>query len=140
MKAGDKTIKCVVQGMPGPGGSIKIQSPILKTIGFSDTLAKAGPQTYIVNCDAAPDSVLDLAYHRFSVPDSVAVYIDTITMDVLHHKKDTLVPVNDSVSLGLRSSSSLDSAAIFFKDANAVAWQSVSKSASVQRTIKSAIQ
>jgi hypothetical protein len=125
MKPGDKTIKWFAKGTPGPGGSIKVQSPIVKSIGFSDSLIKAGPGVYIVNVDATPDSVVDLAYHRFSVPDSAVVFIDTVTLDVLHRHKDTLVPVNGLVNLAIWAADSLDSAAVFFKDADAAAWQSV---------------
>jgi hypothetical protein len=122
MKAGDKTVKWVISGPEGITGKIKIQSPILKTIALTDTLARAGSGAYIIAVDATQDSLVDCSYHRFVVADTAAVHIDTVRMDVLHRKKDTLNLDNGTVSLEIHSSDTLDSARVFFKNAQSVSW------------------
>ncbi|MBN2037420.1 MAG: carboxypeptidase regulatory-like domain-containing protein [Chitinispirillaceae bacterium] len=124
MKAGDKTIKWSAQGPDGLTGKIKIQSPIIKTINFTDTLAKAGPGAYIIEADANQDTIVDLSYHRFVVPDTVPLHIDTISLNVFHRRQDTMRLDNETITLEIRSADSLDSARIFYKDATASAWLS----------------
>jgi hypothetical protein len=122
MKAGDKTISWAIIGPSGVTGKVKIQSPILKTISFTDTLAKAGAGTYTVVVDAESDSLVDCSYHRFVVTDMVSRYIDTVRLNVLHTALDTLRLVNEKATFEIHSDDSLDSARIYYKDAEGATW------------------
>ncbi|HEX3020623.1 MAG TPA: carboxypeptidase-like regulatory domain-containing protein [Chitinispirillaceae bacterium] len=98
-------------------GSVKLLTPLQKTISTNDSLMNAGPGYYLVNVDAKNDSFIDLASHQFYVGDDAVEYIDTVSMNVIHSRKDTIIPVNGNVVLQLHSSVFLDSATIFYKDA-----------------------
>ena len=133
MKPGDKTIKWVVRSAAPLSGQVKVQSPMVKTIALGDSLSKAGAGTYIVAIDAAADSVIDLSYHTFTVPESATAYVDTVALSVLHRGADTLFPALGMVSLVLRSTDTLDSATLYYKDVNASGWLSASKPARALR-------
>jgi hypothetical protein len=122
MKAGDKTVKWVILGPGGITGKVKIQSPILKTIAFTDTLAKAGSGAYIIAVDAVQDSLVDCSYHRFIVADTVSVHIDTVLMNVIHRNMSTMQLDNETVALEVHSSDTLDSARVFYKNAQSASW------------------
>jgi hypothetical protein len=128
MKPGDKTVKWAVRGTGLIAGQIKILSPMVKTITIGDSLARAGAGGYIVTVDAAADTLIDLAFHRFAVPDGATLFTDTVALNVSRRKTDTLFPSLDgTVSLTVSSADALDSAALYFKDAAGSAWQSQRK-------------
>lgn len=125
LKPGDKTVVWQATGQTTLSASIKIQSPLVKTLPLRDSLLKTGSGIYIVSIDAAPDSVIDLSYHRFTVADSEAVHTDTVDMSVVHRVADTLRPDQGRVSLEIRSGSRLDSVALYYKDAVAALFASL---------------
>jgi hypothetical protein len=122
MKAGDKTVKWVISGPERITGKIKIQSPILKTIAFDDSLVKTGPGAYIIAVDAARDSLVDCSYHRFIVADTVSVHSDTVPMNVIQGNRDTMHLDKETVALEVHSSDSLDSARLFYRNALSASW------------------
>jgi hypothetical protein len=122
MKAGDKTIKWVILGADGITGKVKIQSPIVKTIAFTDTLARAGSGAYIVAVDAEQDSLVDCSYHRFIVADTISLHVDTVRMNVVHRKIETMQLDNENVSLEVHSADTLDSARLYYKNAQSASW------------------
>lgn len=116
MKPGSKKIKWFV--VPGDfNGVVKVQSPLHKTISVRDSLLNAGSGYYVINIDAKSDSFVDLAFHQFNVNDETTTYTDTVAMNVIHSRKDTVTPIDGKVTLSLRSSAIMDSAVIFYKDA-----------------------
>ena len=117
MKPGNKTIKWSIAGIENFSGSIKIKSPLQKTLPVSDSLSMSGPGIYVVTVDAAADSLIDLEYHRFNVLDSEMVHVDTVLMDVIHRNSGILTPVNGRVTLKLSSVNVLDSVVLYYKDA-----------------------
>ncbi|MFP4012671.1 MAG: carboxypeptidase-like regulatory domain-containing protein [Chitinispirillaceae bacterium] len=111
---GTRTVKWQIDGYSG-SGSVKIQSPVVKTISFTDSLTGAGSGTYIIEADAEADSLVDLSYRRFTVQDTELVHTEDISFDVVHLSPDTLSPSSGKVQLTLRSSSELDSAALHYR-------------------------
>ncbi|MBN1758832.1 MAG: carboxypeptidase regulatory-like domain-containing protein [Chitinispirillaceae bacterium] len=125
MKPGDKAIKWYVNSTDDElDVSIKIQSPLVKTISADDSLVKTGPGLYVLSVDADDDSILDLSYHRFTVADSEVTHIDTVAMLVYHTSADSIEPEHGLVTLSITSEVELDSAAIFYKDAVATTYLS----------------
>ena len=122
LKPGTKTIKWFVAGEGAFSGSVKIQSPIQKTLSHSDSLTKSGAGAYVVTADAKDNSIIDLAMHRFFVADSETVHIDTLQMDVKHNAPDTLTPVKGTVRLELSSGEDLDSVILYYRDFNSSAY------------------
>lgn len=118
LKPGSKTIKWFVAGSGSFNGSVKIQSPIQKTLSHSDSLTKSGSGAYVVTADAKDNSIIDLASHRFFVADSETVHIDTLQMDVKHKATDTLSLVKGTVRLELISAKDLDSVILYYRDFN----------------------
>ncbi len=123
MKPGSKKIKWFVTPV-GIYGSVKIQSPLHKTISVRDSLLNAGSGYYVINVDAKSDSIVDLAFHQFYVDDEITVYTDTAVMNVIHNREDTVTPVDGNVTFSLRSSVTMDSAVIFYKDAMGSSYRS----------------
>lgn len=126
LKPGSKKVKWNISPAAF-NGSIKIQTPLQKTIPAGDSLINAGSGYYVINIDAKSDSLLDLAFHQFNMSEDAVEYTDTVAMNVIHSRKDTLNPVNGKVNLLLRSSSILDSAAVFYKDAMGSSYRSLLK-------------
>jgi len=124
MKPGSKKIKWFVTPEKF-NGVVKVQSPMLKTISVQDSLLNAGSGHYVINIDAKSDSFVDLAYHKFIVNDEFTAYTDTVAMNVIHSRKDTVTPVEGKVTLSLRSAVTMDSAVIFYKDAMGSNYRSV---------------
>jgi hypothetical protein len=116
MVPGSKLIKWNVLNDTLFTGTIKLQSPLVKSIAIKDSLPNAGHGVYVMGCDAKQSEIIDLSYHRFSVPENATVFPDTFQMDLRHSAKDTLVPVNGKVSITLRALSLLDSVYLYYKD------------------------
>ena len=117
LKPGDKTVRWNIHGGVGDSLIIKIQSPLIRTVRADDSLTGAGSGLYLVSVDAKPDSIIDISYHRFTVADMEVTHVDTVSLDVVSPLHDSLLPHDGKVTLTLRSSVPLDSAAIFYKDA-----------------------
>jgi hypothetical protein len=134
MKPGSKKIKWFITS-GGFNGSVKVQSPLQKTISVMDSLLNAGSGNYVINIDAKSDSFVDLAFHQFYVDDEVTEYTDTIAMNVFHYRKDTVTLEDGKVIFSLRSSEIMDSAVIFYKDAMGSSYRSeyINKSDSVYK-------
>ena len=124
MKPGDKLIRWHVTGIENAEASIKLQSPLVKTLAAADSLVNAGPGLYILSVDARSDTILDLAYHRFTVADSEITHTDTVDLRVRRTPVDTLEPDHGKVSLTLYSGFLLDSAVLYYKDAVATTFLS----------------
>lgn len=122
MKAGDKTITWKTISVPGFSGSVKIVSPLVKTMATTDSLKKAGPGLYVMAIDAAADSLIDLSYHSLTVLDTEVVHDDTIYMGLIHKAADTLTPVKGKIILSLRAYKELDSVELYVKDAIATTY------------------
>jgi hypothetical protein len=123
LKPGDKTVAWFVSGGDADKATIKIQSPLVKTFSAEDSLKKTGPGLYILSVDMKSDSLIDLAYHRFTVADSEVTHIDTVGMVVKRIPVDTLEPQHGKITLTLRSELELDSAEIYYKDAVATTFR-----------------
>ncbi len=134
MKPGSKKIKWFVSP-EGFDGVIKIQLPLQKTIPVQDSMVNVGSGYYVISLDAKSDSFVDLAFHQFNIADDITVYTDTVTMNVIHSRKDTVTPVEGKVTLLLQSSEVMDSAVIFYKDAMGSSYRSelINKSDSVYK-------
>jgi len=97
MVAGEKTVNFDIEGYKG-GGAVKVVLPLNQTLFFDDapgTVAKlegAGGGDYIVEAvpDEANSNRLDLSYHRFTVPDDVSYFSDTLYFKFTYAAKDTL--------------------------------------------------
>jgi len=115
LKPGEKTVKWVFK--PDTfNGSIKIQSPFIKTLSVGQSLNNAGPGEYVITFDAKDKSVIDLAYHGFNVAEGETVHADTVSMTVFNTSDSVLNPVNGKVKLTLESKEELDSAVVYYKD------------------------
>ncbi|MFP4679429.1 MAG: carboxypeptidase regulatory-like domain-containing protein [Chitinispirillaceae bacterium] len=113
MLPGTRTVKWDMDN--SVSGSVKIKSPVVKTVSFSDSLTGAGTGVYLIEADADADSIVDLSYRRFSVEDTESVHTESITMGVVHLSPDTLYPLAGKVNLILRSDSELDSAVLYYR-------------------------
>lgn len=118
MKTGEKTIAWDTKY----DGSVKIKSPLIKTLSVNDTLKNAGTGSYIINFDATSDSVIDCSYHRFTVVESESVHIETIVLPLTFRKVDSLTLVNEYAQFLLRYSDTLDSVKIVYKDISATSF------------------
>ncbi len=118
MKTGDKKISWSASY----DGSIKIKSPMNKTLSLMDTLRNAGTGTYIINFDVKSDTVIDCSYHRFNVVDSESIHIDTVLLPLTFRKIDSLSLVNGFAQFSLRYSDSLDSVKLLYKDISATSF------------------
>jgi hypothetical protein len=116
MIPGSKLLRWTVLNDTAFSGTIKIQSPLVKSLGIKDSLPNAGHGVYVIVCDAKQTGTIDLSYHRFSVREDVTTFNDTIQMDLRHSAKDTLVPVDGKVSITLTATSILDSVYLYYKD------------------------
>jgi len=117
LKPGDKTVRWHMQRNVADSSIIKVQSPLITTVRAGDSLTGAGSGLYLVSVDAKYDSIIDISYHRFIVEDMEVTHVDTVSLDVVSPLHDSLLPQDGKVTLALRSSLPLDSAAIFYKDA-----------------------
>ncbi|MBD3421219.1 MAG: hypothetical protein GF398_13970 [Chitinivibrionales bacterium] len=109
MVAGTKTIKWSINNGIDLTSSIKIQSPLEKTIKPTDSLTGAGSGDYVVIVDAVEDSIIDLAYHAFTVPDTVETYTDDVQLSVFHTPPDTVD------TLKVTSLTPLDTVTFFYR-------------------------
>ncbi|MBN1600039.1 MAG: carboxypeptidase regulatory-like domain-containing protein [Chitinispirillaceae bacterium] len=116
MKPGDKVLKWAILDDTLFEGSIKLQSPLVKTLSIKDSLQNAGHGTYILSCDAKQSGIIDLSFHRFSVPVEITTFVDAFRMDIRHTRQDTITPVNGMVTVTLDSDSLLDSVYLYYKD------------------------
>ncbi|HEX2955214.1 MAG TPA: carboxypeptidase-like regulatory domain-containing protein, partial [Chitinispirillaceae bacterium] len=116
MTPGSKLLRWSVLNDSLFAGTIKLQSPLVKSIAIKDSLPNAGHGIYVIGCDAKQAGIIDLSYHRFSVPEDATVFIDTLQMDLRHSIEDTLVPVNGKVTVSITATSLLDSVYLFYKD------------------------
>jgi hypothetical protein len=116
MKPGDKLLKWNIYNNPLFEGSIKLQSPLVKTISTNDSLQNAGHGTYVLGCDAKLSTIVDLSYHRFKIDEIAIVFVDTIKMDISHVFKDTITPINGKISVTLRAENMIDSVYLYYKD------------------------
>ncbi len=125
LKPGDKIIKWKVADDMSLNATVKINTPIRKTVSVYDSITGAGAGKYIVSVITRSDSIIGLSQHSFTVADSETVHIDTVLLDVVQIIADTLTPNLGKVSLKLRSRSFLDSAAFYYKDAVAAAFRTI---------------
>jgi hypothetical protein len=96
---------------------LKIQSPLQYTEALPAQIDSVGAGRYVVKVDAAQDSLLDLSFHAFTIPDSVDTFHAVVALNTVHMAADTL-PVDDSgyVHLSLYASGGLDSAYCYYRD------------------------
>lgn len=124
MKAGNKTITWVVQSSDRLSGRIKVLSPIVKTILFTDSISRAGPGDYTIAAVADADTLLECAQHRFTVPQLAVVYTDTVALNVVHRNVAAVQLVNGRMSLEIHSKVPIDSAVLYYKEASGTSWLS----------------
>ncbi|MBD3344109.1 MAG: hypothetical protein GF401_03500 [Chitinivibrionales bacterium] len=127
MIPGEKTIAWSVNQGQDLTSTIKVQSPITKTMAPDSTLNKIGPGSYRVVVDAVADSILDLSKHVFTVPDSADTHTESMVLPVVHTIKDTLHIANDKVSLSIKSSIAIDSAYLYKKPLSSIVYDSIVK-------------
>ncbi|NLD94715.1 MAG: carboxypeptidase regulatory-like domain-containing protein [Fibrobacter sp.] len=118
MKTGDKAIAWDTKY----DGAVKIKSPLIKTLSNKDTLKNAGTGTYIVNFDAASDTVIDCSYHRFIVDESESVHTDTIALPLTFHMVDSISLIDERAHFTLKYTDTLDSVKILYKDISATSF------------------
>lgn len=127
MITGDRRVKWKTLDGDGDNiaASVKVQSPLRKTISSTDSLQNAGSGTYVVIVDAKADSVIDCSYHRFTVDTALAdsIHIDTVVLPITFIAPDTLTFDNDSITIVLSSKSTLDSAAVYYRLATATTFK-----------------
>jgi hypothetical protein len=127
---GDKAIHWVLHhaSRPVSDASIKLRSPMLKTLGAADTLKGVGPATYIMSVDAQSDTLLDLAVHRMTLgQEADAETADTVMLPYSHHARDTMtVDTNGTLTLTVTAQgSSPDTGFVFYRDIATPSWDSV---------------
>jgi hypothetical protein len=125
MSVGNKTVAWLVDGGRDTTAIISIQSPLRKIIRSGQSLTGAGYGEYIVSVNAAADSVIDCAYHPFTVLASESLYVDSVNLPVFNTTGDTLSIMDDSISLAISSSDTLDSARVFYRDVNTPEYSSL---------------
>jgi len=125
MSAGSKLLRWVVSGGTDLTATIKIQSPLQKSLSPKDTLKNAGAGTYIMAVDGVADSIIDLSYHSFTVANSEVLHTDSVFLPAYNTTADTVTIVRDSLSLSMRSSLTMDSAVCYFRDITFLAFDSV---------------
>ena len=124
MSAGTKSLRWVVNGGTDQTSTIKIQSPLQKSLLPKDTVKNAGAGTYIISVDGAADSIIDLSYHSFTVANSETFHWDSVWLPVFKATRDTVPIVHDTIRLAMRSTVMLDSAICYFRDIAALAFDS----------------
>lgn len=124
MSAGTKSFKWVVNGGQDSTATVKIQSPLQKSLTPKDTLKNAGAGTYIVSVDGLADSIIDLSYHSFTVANSETFHWDSVFLPVVNTTADTVRIVHDTIRLSMHSSSKIDSAVCYFRDIGALSFDS----------------
>ena len=133
MSPGKKTIRWVVNKGADTTATIKILSPLQENIRAGQSLTDAGAGGYIVAAAKAVtdtnDSIIDLSYHSFTVQNSEILHVDSIYLPVVNQTPKTLDIKNDSVSVGLRvyAPDTMDSAALYFRDINALGYSTLVK-------------
>jgi len=141
VKSGTKAIQWVLKHGAGAitDASIKLQSPVLKTVPATSVVGGVGPGAYMMSIDAGPDSLLDCSYHVFTIPFGAdSLYTDTVLLPATHYKSDSITLTNDSVALTVYvADTALSSGFIYFRDINAqscdsAAYVSYSNSGSVR--------
>jgi hypothetical protein len=130
MSAGSKTVTWVVSGGRDTSAIISIKSPLQKIIRSGQSLTDAGYGDYIVSVNGKADSIIDCAYHSFTVLASESLHIDSVELPVFNATLDSLSIINDSISLRLSSEVTLDSAVVFYRDIATPEFSSFSRSAS----------
>jgi hypothetical protein len=124
MSAGTKSLRWVVNGGKDSTATVKIQSPLQKSLTPRDTLKNAGAGTYIVSVDGAADSIIDLSYHSFTVAASETFHWDSVALPVSNATADTVRIARDTIRLAMHSTAMLDSAICYFRDISALAFDS----------------
>ncbi len=131
---GSKSCTWIVNGGSDQTATIKVLSPLAKTLSTRDTLRGVGAGSYIISVIAAADSVIDLAYHTTVIAATeTAVHVDSVTLPAYNATPETLSITGDSVSLVLKSSRAMDSATVYFKDVSVAAFST----ATIRDSLKS---
>jgi hypothetical protein len=116
MSPGSKIIYWVIDEGKDTTSLIKIKSPLSKSVYPKDTLKNAGAGDYIISVSSKYDSVIDLAYHTFTIADSQTSYCDSVFLPAYNLTKDTLNIEKDSIKITLGSKIKFDSVALYYKD------------------------
>ncbi len=135
MKSGTKALQWLL--MHGStrvtDASIKIKSPLLKTVNAANVIGGVGVGNYTMSIDADADSLIDLSYHKYTIPiDPDSLHTDTVALTFVHHQTDTIQLTNGLAQLVLYASSTLldtSTAYLYFRDINAQSYDSVKVSA-----------
>ncbi|MBD3320333.1 MAG: hypothetical protein GF350_04475 [Chitinivibrionales bacterium] len=130
MVPGEKAIAWSINAGQDTTSTIKMQSPIKQNLSPDTLLNNVGSGSYRVIVDAVADSILDLAKHVFTVPDSVDTHTESMMLPVSHSIKDTLHITNDQVQLTLASGVAMDSAYLLHKPLSATAYDTLKKETS----------
>lgn len=96
--------------------SIKIKSPLLKTISASDTLSGVGPNDYLLSVDATADSIIDCSFHKYVLSSGAdSIHIDSVNLPIVNTNSDTMTLGSGGLTLTFTSSTTLDSAFLYYK-------------------------
>lgn len=129
LESGDKNLNwsLLTGSTPVTTASIKVKSPILKTISVADTLSGVGPDNYIVIVDADADSIIDCSYHIYTLSDGADTNLtDTIALSAIHNAQDTI----ETDSLGYVTLSmemigdTADSGYVYYRDVSSPTFKS----------------
>jgi hypothetical protein len=125
MSPGTKSIRWAVNAGKDSTATIKIHSPLQKSLLPGDTLKNTGAGTYIVSVDGAANEIIDLSYHSFVVTNSETFHWDSVFLPVANTTADTVRIVRDTVRLIIHSTAAMDSAICYFRDITVPAFDSV---------------
>jgi len=126
METGSKALQWVLMhaGTAVTDASIKLKSPLLKTLDATEVIGGVGTGNYIMSIDADADSLIDVSYHKFTIPISAdSLHSDTVLLPIAHHQRDTL----PAICTLYVANTTLDTsnAYMYFKDINAQKYDSV---------------
>jgi hypothetical protein len=127
MSPGKKTVTWVVSNGADSTATISIQSPLQKIIRYGQSLTNAGHGDYIVSVNGIAPSIIDLAYHQFTVLPAESLHIDSVDLPVSNTTEDSLSIDRDSVRLTLTSTKTLDSAVVYYRDVTTPGFLSIAR-------------
>jgi len=130
LEPGNKTLRWFCADVQNGSATVKIQSPLVKSLSLNDSIGNAGPGSYILTVDAKADSFIDLSRHTFFVYDTETVHIDTLRLDVIHISPDTVLQTDGKIELSLHAVRTLDSVLLYYKDAVATTYRTIADTTS----------
>ncbi len=133
MMSGSKAIQWILlHGQQSfTNATIKLLSPMVKNVSPVIGIGGVGTGQYTMSIDASADSIIDCAYHSYTLavgPDSIN--IDTVNIPAVHHAVDSVKPVSGYVTLSVTAKNAVvDSGYVYYKEVSAQSFDSVALAA-----------